>query len=425
MADAPPADNSWLVDGFRAARRWLSIHPRIRSGRESGAGRPGLSFKPGRRAAVLVGVAVAIAATVGYVVLRFPARWQVVTSSGISGLTAVTCAGTDDCWAVGDNAVAHYSGGGWAAFPPAVVAVQGYNLDGIACIGPGDCWAVGGFTSGHGGLPLLEHYAEGGGAVVQGPAIAGWKPGWAAGLSSISCVPSGDCWAVGSITSQLQSEPYEEPLIERFSDGTWRVADTPQLAEPAGWLSAVTCADADDCWAVGQTPNNGQALVERYSEGAWTVVSSPTLSEGGMLNAVACTEPTDCWAVGSTNRKGGAQATYIPEPLVEEFARGAWTVAATPAKDWGALAGVACISSSQCWAVGSVNEVVGLSTMASSPSPSLPPPVIERFEDGRWALVTAPSTPGELSGVACGWNGHCWAVGSAPFAGPSLIEAVQ
>jgi hypothetical protein len=368
-----------------------------------------------------VALAVAIAAAVGYVVLQGPAGWRVVSGSGIRGLTAVTCPSSDDCWAVGANTVAHYSGGSWAAFPPAAVAAPGYNLFGIACIRPGDCWAVGNVTSGNGTLPLLENYSEGGGTVVHSPTIAAWKPGWAAGLGSISCVPPGDCWAVGSVTSQLQSEPYEEPLVEHYSGGTWSVADTPRLAEPAGWLTAVTCTDADNCWALGDV-QSGQPLVERYSEGGWTIVASPTISEGGMLNAVACTDPTDCWAVGSTEREVGDG--YVPEPLVEQYARGAWTVASTPARDWGVLAGVACVSSSQCWAVGSMQEIEAIAVSASS-SPSPPPPLIERFEGGSWAFVTAPSTPGELTGVACGVTGDCWAVGPGNYTGPSLIEAVQ
>jgi hypothetical protein len=43
-----------------------------------------------------------------------------------------------------------------------------------------------------------------------------------------------------------------------------------------------------------------QPLIERYSRGTWTVANGTSSSDGGFLGGVTCLRSGVCWAVGGT-----------------------------------------------------------------------------------------------------------------------------
>ena len=93
----------------------------------------------------------------------------------------------------------------------------------------------------------------------------------------------------------------------------------------------MTCVSASDCWAVGDrfrssSSNAGPALIEHYADGAWTTTAAAPAQSGTLdeLAGVSCLSATDCWAVGM--RSGSHSGN-----LVEHFgAHGGWTVVNTP-----------------------------------------------------------------------------------------------
>ena len=68
-----------------------------------------------------------------------------------------------------------------------------------------------------------------------------------------------------------------------------------------GYLEAVTCTGASNCWAVGDYENNAKTVVplaERWDGAGWKVVPVPSPAGGGDLVSVACASSSNCQAVG-------------------------------------------------------------------------------------------------------------------------------
>ena len=112
--------------------------------------------------------------------------------------------------------------------------------------------------------------------------------------------------------------------------------------------------------------------------GSWSIVTSPNTSpaEGNALNGVTCVSASDCWAVGN-HYNGSAYLT-----LIEHWDGTAWTIVASPNTEGTAnnnLYGVACTSTSDCWAVGQALIGAAFRTL------------IERWDGTSWAIVTSPN----------------------------------
>ena len=160
---------------------------------------------------------------------------------------------------------------------------------------------------------------------------------------------------------------------------------------PISLLVGVTCVSASDCWAVGDrfrssSSNAGPALIEHYADGAWTTTAAAPAESGTLdeLAGVSCLSATDCWAVGM--RSGSHSGN-----LVEHFgAHGGWTVVNTP-EPQGELSAVTCEpANGECWAVGSSDNGRLASTF--------------RLLGGSWRYVRpAPLSASfvQASGVAC------------------------
>ena len=182
-----------------------------------------------------------------------------------------------------------------------------------------------------------------------------------------------------------------------------------------GQLLGLTCLNAGDCWAVGEASNSAtdaspHTLIEHYGGSEWTAVASPAGSGSDVaLSGVACVSATDCWAVGHT---GDGISTH---QLIEHYTGGRWILLDTPdphPAQYVLLNGVACDSAGACWAVGSAGDA------------SVTSPLIEEFAGRGWVPVDTPNLrPGPfvgLYGVTC-LDRDCWAVGSGGIGNPPLL----
>jgi len=348
-----------------------------------------------------------------------PPSWHVVsgatTGEGIF-LFGIACPSALDCWAVGyagglqDLAVIeHYTGKSWSVVPAGITAASsllGSFLSGVTCATADDCWAVGSESpSSAGGQALIEQYAGSGWSAVSTPTPSG--PVRSSQLSSVACISQDDCWAVGSVTAD---DDETQGLIEQYTAGGWRIVVSPTPSGGLGdTLSSVTCVSADDCWAVGATStginSDSQGVVEQYAGGDWSIVTSPPPSSGtrATLSAVACVSSIDCWAVGSTD--DGTQG------LVEQYAGGAWNITISPTltPSVGAvLSGVACTGAGSCWTAGEYSPASDLDLENEFQA------LIEGYIGGTWDVSATPafSSHSSLAGVTCVDADDCWAVGS-------------
>jgi len=364
-----------------------------------------------------------------------PAPWLALgLPSGFSA-TSISCPSAGECWVLGTSstsstqsslAVYRYSGDAWTS----VSIPASLDIDDLACVAADDCWAVGSLVPPAGidtdGIlqPVIEHSTGGPFTVVSSPVMTGLDK-----LAAVTCVTGDDCWAVGGYGSQtIVQTPgnpnateivVSHPLVEHYDGTGWT---TLTVAAPAGnsALSAVTCVSAANCWAVGQEYGGG-VLIEQYSGGAWAAVSSPQITgnPGGTLSAITCATADDCWAVGS---EGPPETATAPtqQSLALHYTGGDWTVVPSPditSANGGGLAGIACVSPDDCWAVGTANGP--LWDLIGTPPPGEVQAVIEHWTGSSWATVPSPQAGGEgsgLAGISCAPStGDCYAVGDSLF----------
>jgi hypothetical protein len=330
--------------------------------------------------------------------------WSIVTSAPGLDLYGVTCVSADDCWAVGQGTgtlIEHDTGSGWSVVPSPNPPAASTNdmLQAVACANAGDCWAVG--TNAATGPPqaLIEQNTGSGWSILASPSPVGNQQDE---LNGVTCVSVDDCWAVGYYTDSAGNQ---DTLTEQYTGSGWSIVESPNPPGSGigGSLSAVTCAAADDCWAVGAYGGGGATLgtlIEQYTGSGWTIVPGPGASDrdGSQLNAVTCVSADECWAVGYEQTG--------QEPLIEQYSGAAWSIITSPdprTDGDNALSGVTCPSAGDCWAVGGDN-------MTGDPEN-----FIDQYTGTGWSLVASPepSTGSRLAGVTCASSTACWAVGDS------------
>jgi len=327
---------------------------------------------------------------------------------------SISCADSSHCWAVGFKAqgssnelslIEAYRGSHWAvqSSPNVSNSITGFyqdQLSAIACPSTTDCWAVGEYyENSPGEIPLIEHYDGSAWSIVTGPSNAALS--FSGGtLNGISCLSSQDCWAVGEGS---------DTLVEQYNGSTWSIVPSAQAGNPGtDELRAVTCSSADACWAVGTQgysetdagPITGQPLIESYSGTSWTVVASPTLRSQtqNQLLGVSCRSAKSCFAVGSLGLlRRKSHTIYSSEPLIEQLSAGTWRVAQASTPSGGYLQGISCPGQGSCWTVGGDNAEKGMA---------------ESLSGSHWAATTGVARFG-LNTVACLSRSDCWAVGPA------------
>ena len=345
------------------------------------------------------------------------------------------CANASECWSVGvsianinSNAtfgalIQAWDGRSWALEPsPAQPANEGSGLFGVTCAASSDCWAVG-TVLGAAGNPagtLTEHWDGASWVVVPSPVPNGSAGGI---LQGVSCVSLSDCWAVG-YTTDSNGGPLNV-LAERWNGSGWSIIPTAPSGQTFDQLTSVSCLGSSDCWAVGtagpaqQNPNflpifpgaaGDQGLIEHWDGNTWSTVTSYTAPnpEGSYLSHVTCLASSDCWASGSTTDSSGSASGT----LMERWNGSLWSLVTTPnpANTPGSiLAGVSCLDAAHCWAVGSAGTFGG-----GGGSGFQPESFIEAWNGSTWSIQPSPNVTAVsfLNSISC-QSVECWAVGSA------------
>jgi hypothetical protein len=355
--------------------------------------------------------------------------WTLATVPQLSGgdgggLFAATCLDASDCWAVGTvladggghpagALIENWDGSGWQVVPAAAGA-PGAILEGISCVGASACWAVG-FSTDATGNALGE--------VTETWDGSAWSlvPGADTGqpysqLDAVSCMTTADCWAVGAAGPIQQNPKFlpifpaaagDQGLVEHWDGVAWSVVPSAAAASPdGGYLGAVTCVSASDCWATGSTTDaagtSDRTLIENWNGAAWSAVASadPAGQPADYLNGVTCLGPDQCWAVGSSGSKGGGGGTqFTPQTFIESWNGSAWSIDPSPATASSLLGSVTCVRSVACWTVGAV---------ATDSSQNGYLPLVEQL------LLPAASTQGLVLAAS---DGGIFSLGTAGFHG--------
>jgi hypothetical protein len=343
------------------------------------------------------------------------ASWSIVTSpnAGFAPtlLSAVTCVAASDCWAVGrseightytDTTLMHWDGSSWTVVPSPSVPQMTNGLVDITCVSSSSCWAVG-YTINVQTVhvqTLTLHWDGNSWQIVPSPNVG---TGFNA-LYGVACASDSDCWAVGFENGGSLAQT----LIERWDGSSWRIHDSPNVGSQHNVLNAVTCVSSSDCRAVGYSGAAGakSSLVARWDGTAWTAsaLPNPPLAQENTLLSVTCTSISACWAVGDSYNG------TVHQTLIEQWNGASWTSPVTP--NGGVdnyLSHVTCASALDCWAVGHSNN-------AAVDPQLFDQDLILHWNGSAWLLSAPPADQAatyanDLAGVACASGSECWAVG--------------
>ncbi|MGB7053274.1 MAG: hypothetical protein WBG41_17040 [Acidimicrobiales bacterium] len=343
-------------------------------------------------------------------------------------LLNTTCANAWDCWSVGaivpevPNAkplalAEHWNGSSWSNV--AGVQPQGQQasvLYDVSCVTASDCWGVGGqqtLLAGNDPKVLMEHWDGAHWSVAQSPPTGGL-------LFSVDCPGADDCWAVGATVDPVSGNVVGS-LAFYWDGSSWTQITLPASGQSNEQVSSVSCTGSSDCWAVGTaSPNSiwsdlipnllyksqgAEPWLLHWDGSTWSgsTAPDPQSPTGASLSGVTCVTSSECWAVGSTMDANG----HFSEPLVEGWDGATWSIAPTPLADLGVLANVTCLSDSACWAVGASSVV--------QQNGSSPQALIESWDGSSWTVDPSPDVTAisDLYGVACSLGAQCFASGLA------------
>src|SRR5215470_9085058 len=312
----------------------------------------------------------------------------------------VSCASRTRCMAIGsallgDSFALSWNGLRWRNVAVAPLAGP---LTAISCPVPARCMAVGHTgVAGQDTSAAAEMWDGSTWSVLPMPAVPGAA---SAALSAVSCASASNCIAVGSDVSAAPGNP-RLPLAEAWDGTSWQVLATPSLGSASGGLSAVSCASASNCIAVGQqSAGAGSAsgpLAERWDGQHWTVLTAavPAGAATSGLAGVSCSSAAGCMAVGGYQRAAGGG--FGPDRVLTERWNGTvWRVHAAPDPfpDGNSLGSVSCPAADGCMAVGNP----GSDSLAE-------------LWDGRSWQARRSGQIDALAGVSCRSAARCMAAG--------------
>lgn len=237
----------------------------------------------------------------------------------------------------------------------------------------------------------IQHPVNPGGRSVGGGAVSA--------LDGVSCASATSCTAVGSYFGPTRSDG--GTIAEHWDGKRWSMQKTPASTGLEGSLNAVSCPSLTFCIAVGSARN--RAVVERWNGTKWSRarVPEPPGTRYATLAGVDCVSTVVCVAVGgftihpATSKGIFSPPTFAPlTGLAERWNGKAWRVQRILAVQGLGLAGVSCASAHDCMAI----EEEGTQTV--------------RLRGTRWSTQSTTS-PSGLSGVSCPARRTCVAVGSS------------
>lgn len=193
------------------------------------------------------------------------------------------------------------------------------------------------------------------------------------------------------------------PLSRPLSQGP-RYPDSRRSVWPSSPAGGTKPQSADQTDSQGASPDTNQATSGIQG---WGSLSSQIPPDDGRNTpvSVACVSASDCWAVGIS---APSEVT-----LTEHWDGAGWTIVPSPNVPPSAphihianyLNSVTCSSSSDCWAVGYSYE----STLSSLKT------LVQHWDGSSWSIVSSPnplaSPLAALQGVTCVSTSSCWAVG--------------
>jgi hypothetical protein len=288
-----------------------------------------------RRASVVAGaalVSVGLAAA-GTQALAAPEHRAAIV--GNSELSGVSCGSGKSCWAVGSaelndvtrNQILRFSDRRWspvrAPSPGGSASGDTSGLAAVWCTATANCWAVGGYDKDDASLTQALHWNGHRWSQVATPSPGGTRAGDSNHLADVVCTSAVSCWADGDDGHPIGRNDVQFNLVLHWNGRRWSHTRTPNPggggAGDVSALSAIRCTSVASCWGVGtygRSATSGASTFDNevlhWNGRTWGTVTVPSpgawlagrVSSG--LNAVSCASAGSFWAAGSDSGTSGS-----------------------------------------------------------------------------------------------------------------------
>jgi hypothetical protein len=273
---------------------------------------------------------------------------------------------------------------------------------GVSCPADRFCLGVGWYIPSDGIKRPLAGSWDGASWHIMFPLVP--SPAPASVLAAVSCVSRASCLAVGDTSTSGDHGPvFGKLFAEQWDGSTWRMVP---VADPGrAVLTAVSCASARSCFAVGyRTTVTGidRAISEHWNGAKWSFVRPRRPQPHSQLTGVSCPGARNCYAAGWT----GTHPFMPDRALIEHWDGTRWSTRPLPGiPRYSELRSVSCATGTRCIAVG----------VTSPPGNGTPAMPVADLRGGRWAvsgLFRKAVSPGNLGldDVACRGPRVCSAV---------------
>ena len=226
-------------------------------------------------------------------------------------------------------------------------------------------------------------------------------------LSAVACANAERCWAVG-VAGANSSTAVPATVIIATDDGgrKWRAQAVRGSVIPQ--LSGVSCPTARDCIAVGSTGASVPGSDVAYTTADGGTVWSPATAPPGALDmpSVQCASVSDCTAIVSTG-------SLLEVAHSADFGQ-SWQTEGDLPGGFFAESDLSCNGTGACLVAGYVPTTAGHGQGAVALS-----------TDGgqTWALATVPAGVGVLQSVACTTATTCLATGTTGTTVSDVVPA--
>ena len=228
-----------------------------------------------------------------------------------------------------------------------------------------------------------------------------------------SCATTASCTAVGFY--DIPSEDIVPALTENYASGKWAAEEPiPQYSAYVTEGLSVSCTAPEQCLLVGEhfstatRPGMLAELASPTNPTEWSMVqwNNPRGVRWGLFDYVSCTGSMYCMAVG-TDQQRGSKESEQDYAAQYTLGGGMHTVSTSnpPHARWSDLAGVSCLSATDCIAVGDYqNAAKHIQTFAA------------QWNGSKWTLQLktpnlAKQADTEFNDVDCASAKRCVAVG--------------
>lgn len=238
-------------------------------------------------------------------------------------------------------------------------------------------------------------------------------------LFNVSCLSATSCWAVGYFKNSIA---LMQPLIMNWNGNVWSILPLADIAGESSSvnyeLDGISCLQAPSsfCAASGMIWNGSdwQTYILTWSGGtSWSVAASPTGESTSVpytLYGIACVTSSYCWAAGTTCVASCGLSSEDDESIFIYYDGSTWSfgsqVSEVSTIYYGIL-GISCATQSLCYAVGYIRNPNSGGTDQS---------LMMMWNGTTWSISTNPASEVTtnayvLIGDSCLDATSCWAAG--------------